>query len=1665
MKIYGIRGIGLALVGMLFMVQGTTSASETTLNGEQRMRQEAAAKVQQAMGPDFVPPTVPSSSSAASSSAAPSSKAKAVAQRTAPKLRQITAAANTGFRCLPTCSTTDGRFLAIAGANFATLSPPELSLEISVPAGSPSFQIGVFDGDGGEYQSDGFTAYWDSGNTALFEYTLFADPTADATGTDSVDLAPGQPIIFSNTMPDNDWASFTVPTGPEAISPSGNYFYVLRIRLTDPSETTLNSFKVRSTATISGVTLNPVARPFSYIAPWTALDDLSVIFPLFPAPTPTTYDGTFRFYMDVPTSQPAITVWDGDFDHGHFLLIDQDTDDPNTPNAPFRPDWSTDEVVPEGVAVGELGSTGNPQDDTDPVGFGIYDLRPPSVRYDLIFPDGRIFANDNPSGNLEWEQFNVSTAPFNGSQMDYSTPTIPPGSYELRISGVDMLNLNALLLPFRVLCVDELGVVCQDVPRPFRVGDTVFEDRNGDGNQDADEPGIAGVMVELRDFANLLIGSKTTDAAGHYAFDVESGNYTVVVPASNYNAGGALVGYTATTPEQHTDTVTDDNVLTYDFGYQGTASVGDRIWTDRNANGAQDTGETGINGVTVQLLDGSSNVVATTTTSGDGNYTFTHVASGAHTVSVDETTLPAGLVPSYDFDGIATPHDATFQLAPGANRTDIDFGYKGTGSIGDRVWYDLNGNGIQEGNETGLNGVTVRLLDSGGNVIATKTTSGNGNYTFGDLPAGSYKVTVNTATLPAGTVQTFDADGVATASSTSVTLAAGANRTEIDFGYRGTSSLGDRVWSDANANGVQDSGETGINGVTVQLYDSAGNLLAIKTTSGDGNYSFTNLLAGQYRVQIVTATLPAGLTPSFDVDGIATPHTATVQLAAATNRTDVDFGYRGTTSLGDRVWYDNDGDGGQDAGEQGINGVSVQLLNSGGTVIKTTTTSGDGNYSFTDLAAGTYTVRIVAASLPAGVVQTYDVDGTATGHQATVTLGSTSRTDVDFGYRGTASLGDRIWYDTDGDGVQDAGEPGLQGATVELLNSGGTVIATTTAGTDGIYKFSNLAAGNYTVRVTSLPITGVAPTYDFDGTASANTAAVTLAGGASRTDVDFGYRGTRSLGDRVWSDTDGDGVQDSGEPGITGVTVRLYLDTTEVASTVTGADGKYTFTNLPDTTFTVKIDTATLPAGVTPTYDLDGTATPHQATVTLTASRTDVDFGYRNPPATCTAGYVQDKFTTQSFSNNDGSLSWSGAWIEYDTAGAGVTAGNVTVGTPVSGYLILRDAPDTGTQPSLARQVNLSSFTSATLKFDYHTRDGVDPDDAAVVEISKDGGATYTVLETFTNITGTVISSRTYDISAYRATNTRIRFRISANYGGDDEYFKIDQVRIDGACTPTSQTGSIGDRVWKDTDGDGVQDSGEAGISGVSVQLQNSSGTILATQTTNSSGNYLFSGLAAGTYKVKVVSSTLPSGLVQTYDLDGTGTAHIATVTITAGQNRTDVDFGYRTPPACTAGYFKDHFNSASFSNNDGTLSWAGAWIESDSAGAGVNSGNVTVGNPYSGYLFLRDYPDTGTQPSAARQANLSAFSSATLSFDFHVRTAVDPDDAVVIEVSNNGGSTYTVLETLKGFSGTYTGSRSYNISSYRASNTRIRFRVTYGYGASDELFKVDTVRIDGSCQ
>ncbi len=177
----------------------------------------------------------------------------------------------------------------------------------------------------------------------------------------------------------------------------------------------------------------------------------------------------------------------------------------------------------------------------------------------------------------------------------------------------------------------------------------------------------------------------------------------------------------------------------------------------------------------------------------------------------------------------------------------------------------------------------------------------------------------------------------------------------------------------------------------------------------------------------------------------------------------------------------------------------------------------------------------------------------------------------------------------------------------------------------------------------------------------------------------------------------------------------------------------------------------------------------------------------------CTDGNLRDEFTAEVLSGNDGSLTWSGDWSEVDSAGIGAKKGKLLI---TAGELRLQGTPSTSVDPetgatihdpSLTREADLSAYQSATLDFDFRTGAGVDAaEDSAVVEVSGDGGASWTVLEDFINAGPGASGSRSYNITPYIAADTQVRFRINTAYGGLDEFFYVDNVDITASCDPPS---------------------------------------------------------------------------------------------------------------------------------------------------------------------------------------------------------------------------------------------------------------------------------------
>ncbi len=321
-------------------------------------------------------------------------------------------------------------------------------------------------------------------------------------------------------------------------------------------------------------------------------------------------------------------------------------------------------------------------------------------------------------------------------------------------------------------------------------------------------------------------------------------------------------------------------------------------------------------------------------------------------------------------------------------------------------------------------------------------------------------------------------------------------------------SIGDFVWEDLNANGTQDPGEPGLNGVRVNLYtdfdrngrpDIPGFPSCTTVTSNDpetglpGYYNF-NVYRSNYVVEFV---LPGGYkftqrnaTTDVERDSDADPETGltrSIGVIEGERRRDVDAGVTSSASICGRVWRDIDADGRRDDDDPGVNDIIISLVRADGTIQATTTTSTDaggvdGRYCFDSIPAITYYLRVTT---PDGVISTLpkatpdptrDSDATnGNGPNTTnlILLRSGDQLDhIDFGiYQGGTICG-LVFRDEEGgrEAIYDEGIDSLiPFVWVQLLDSRTEfIVKQTGTNIDGRYCISGIPIGSYTVKFPSV---------------------------------------------------------------------------------------------------------------------------------------------------------------------------------------------------------------------------------------------------------------------------------------------------------------------------------------------------------------------------------------------------------------------------------------------------------------------------------------------------------------------------------------------------------------------------------------------------------------------
>ena len=815
--------------------------------------------------------------------------------------------------------------------------------------------------------------------------------------------------------------------------------------------------------------------------------------------------------------------------------------------------------------------------------------------------------------------------------------------------------------------------------------------------------------------------------------------------------------------------------------------------------------------------------------------------------------------------------------------------------ISGRVFVDCNDNGVFDIGEEGIAGVTIALTGTdffNQPVTSITTTAADGTYSFTKLEPGKYNLA---ETQPAGFFDGKDQLGFVVGAPASDNGTAGndtftnifleggdSHARDYNFGELLHNNLSGTVYFDANDNGVQDSGETGIAGATLALTGTNDLGQAINqtiTSSANGSYSFTDLRPGNYSI---TETTPPGFIDGKDTVGTTNGVTngqlsppdsiVNISLDGCHSGIGYDFGEKkqaAVHTLGGFVYQDCNNNGVFDDGEPPIANVVITLTGAdvnGASVSLTATTDVHGQYQFANLNAGTYTLT---EQQPAGFLDGKDAAGTPFGGAASTTIGQdiisgitipTSPTTLhgvnyNFGEVGT-SISGIIYEDTNDNGVRDVGEPLITvPVTITLTGTDdiGQAVSRTIVTTTGQYQFNLIRPGAYAISE-SQPAgyeDGKDSVGQTDGALNGQLSPpdsivnISLDGCHAGTGYNFGEKkiaALNTLSGFVYQDCNNNGVFDAGDQPIANAVVNLTgTDTTGAAvnlTATTNASGQYQFIDLKAGTYTL---TEQQPAGFLDARDTAGTPFGGAASTIIGQ---DVISAITIPTSSTPQNGVNYNF---------GEVGTSISGIIYeDTNDNGVRdAGEPLITVPVT--IALTGTDDTGA--SVSRTV---VTTTGQYQFD----------------LIRPG--TYTISESqpagYDDGKDTVGQTNGVTNGQLSPPDSIVNISLDGCHAGTGYNFGEKKQQ------PTLNT--ISGFVFEDCNNNGTFDAGEEPIANVVINLtgvDTSGANVNLTAKTNPSGAYQFTNLKAGVY---TLTEQQPAGFLDGKDAAGTPFGGIASPTI-----------------------------------------------------------------------------------------------------------------------------------------------------------------------------------------
>ena len=1062
------------------------------------------------------------------------------------------------------------------------------------------------------------------------------------------------------------------------------------------------------------------------------------------------------------------------------------------------------------------------------------------------------------------------------------------------------------------------------------IGDFVWFDTDGNGLQDEGEPGVEFANLTIINMGGEAVDIVNTGTDGAYLFDgLAPGRYWIFMQAP--------LGLKATTYQAGTNSDLDSDLFTdgqfllsdtimimsgqddlsIDFGFvENPGSIEGFVWNDIDLDGLFNDGFSAFDAITVELYTANDDMlIATKLTDADGGYLFEDISPNEYYIKFvlnENTTFTlANVGADDDIDSDVTGTNGsgtteTFTLNTGQSIVNIYAGLIFPSSIGDLVFLDDNSNGLQDTGEPGIPMIKVILFNASGTKIDSVDTDIQGLYSFVDLDPASYYLefvypdaiqpTVALAMMPTLNSDITGSNGEGTTDM--IFLGSGVNNEDIDGGFVPTGAvIVGEVWLDTDDNDVQDNPNNPVEGIPVSLYKTNDELIAGPVLTNElGIYGFSSIPTGSYYVKFeipdslgfVIANVGPADTDSDVTNLMGLGTTAPFIVVDGELYDNVDAGVediRGT--INGMLFIDSDADGLKDLNNQGLAGVEVKLFDISGSEVSSTITNAAGSYLFEGLQANSYYIEF--SNYPSTYLFTdanvdfddnvdSDITGTnGVGSSASVILGFDQVITIDGGVYELASVGDYAWIDENNDGIQDPSELPLMGILVEARDAAQTVIGSSTTDDNGMYLISGLVPGTYNLIFTqvdnyipTIANLGGNESSDSDvntiNSQQAATGTFDLLSGENNLDFDAGYVFSQpsdaSISGVVWIDSDGNGIREASNPLSANIGVLLFNSMgVEQASVTTNSDGEYSFTGLADGSYYVLFQNE---IGTSPTMpNIGSDLTDSDITQANGGNSTDIiNLGPSEVLENVDGGFI--------------SVGAIGNQVFVDINGNGRKGSN----EPGLNGVVVKLYSAT-TNMLLETTTSISDVSTMAAGF-YQFND---------VQL----GSYYLVFE---------LPEPYLFTDPDRGTNEELDSDVTAatNGPGSTETFTLasGEVRDDidaGAFLPAQ----IGDFVWDDLNGDGIQDIGEPGIPNVAVELKRSNGLSLATTTTDANGIYCFDGLKQGLYFIEF---TVPAGFVVSdiyqggdsaldSDVDATGTTPL--VSIAHGSSFKEVDAGFNS--------------------------------------------------------------------------------------------------------------------------------------------------------------------------